>query len=223
MNILAFDTSNEYCSIALLSGGSVIEREELAGQNHSEMILPMIREVLLEAALSLKELDGIAFGSGPGSFTGLRIACGVAQGLAFGAGLRVAGIGTLEALAEAASFPRILACLDARMGEIYHAAFERIEGVLHCVSEPGLYFPEDAPLLPGEGWKGCGSGFLVHQEALAARYAGKLGCLESESRPHAREMARLAALEFDAGRAVDPEFAMPLYVRNKVALKEKER
>ena len=201
----------------------MLAREAAAGQNHSEMILPMIREALNDAGISLAALDGIAFGSGPGSFTGLRIACGVAQGLALGAELKVAGIGTLAAMAESASSDRVIACLDARMGEIYHAAYERTDGILHCVKEPGLYFPEDAPIVHGEGWTGCGSGFLVHGKALGERYSGHLGAVEPGRRPHAREMAKLAAIEFAAGRSVDPEFAVPVYVRNKVALKEHER
>ncbi|HQT26499.1 MAG TPA: tRNA (adenosine(37)-N6)-threonylcarbamoyltransferase complex dimerization subunit type 1 TsaB [Burkholderiales bacterium] len=221
MNILALDTSNEYCSIALLMGEKLIEREALAGQSHSEMALAMTAEILAEAGISLADLDGIAFGSGPGSFTGLRIACGVAQGLALGAGLKVLGIGTLDALAAGASSKRVIACLDARMGEIYHAAFESINGELHCVSEPELCFPEDAPPLQGE-WTGCGSGFLAYREALASRYAGQIERIV-ERRPHAGEIARLAVSEFDKGRGLDPEMAAPLYVRNKVALKESER
>ena len=102
MNILALDTSTEQCSVALLRGDLTISRSLHAGQRHSTMILPMVREVLEEAKLTLAQLSGIAFGAGPGSFTGLRIACGVAQGLAFGAGIGVAPIGTLRALAEAA-------------------------------------------------------------------------------------------------------------------------
>ena len=201
----------------------MIEREAHAGQSHSEMILSMVGEILLDAGISLKNLDGIAFGAGPGSFTGLRIACGVAQGLAYGAGLKVAGIGTLTALAAGYPADRVVACLDARMGEVYHAAFEKVDGKLNCIAEPGLYFPGETPALPGKNWAGSGSGFSAHKTALAERYAGQLDSIDGDARPHAREMARLALIEFESGRGVDPAAASPLYVRNKVALKESER
>ncbi len=223
MNILAFDTSNEYCSLALLMGDNMLEMDMLAGQGHSEMILPMIGGILADGGISLHGLDGIAFGSGPGSFTGLRIACGVAQGLAYGARLPVVGVGTLHALAASVHADRIVACLDARMGEIYHAAFVRNEGRLQCVHEPGLYRPEQAPQLEGDNWTGCGSGFMACGDALEDRYAGKLERIEAGLRPAAREMAQLAACEFKAGRILEAAQASPLYVRNKVALKESER
>lgn len=223
MNILAFDTSNEYCSLALSGGGEVTTREVLAGQSHSELILSMIEEVLVETGVSLGEIGGIAFGAGPGSFTGLRIACGVAQGLAFGAGIPVVGVGTLHALAAAAPGGKVVACLDARMGEIYHAAFERVEGELVCVSEPALYSPCDAPPLSGGNWMGCGSGFAAFGEVLLERYRGQIVEVDAGLRPHAREIGMLARPEFEAGRGKDAALAAPLYVRNKVALKESER
>ncbi len=223
MNILAFDTSNEYCSLALSVGGDILEREVLAGQRHSELILPMIADVLSEGGISQSQLDGIAFGSGPGSFTGLRIACGVAQGLALGMEIPVVGVGTLHALAEAMPGERIVACLDARMGEIYHAAFERVDGKLAAVLAPGLYFPLDAPQLPGTNWVGCGSGFAAHGDALFQRYVGQIDAVDASLRPHAREMARFAIAEFGAGNGIDAALAAPLYIRNKVALKESER
>ncbi len=124
LKILAFDTSTEYCSVALFLDGAIKSREVLAGQRHSELILPMVRQGLAEGGLALTQLDGIAFGAGPGSFTGLRIACGIAQGLAFGADLPVLGVCTLEALAQEAGGGRVIAALDARMSQIYHAAYE---------------------------------------------------------------------------------------------------
>ncbi len=221
MNILAFDTSNEYCSLALLREGHIAVRETLAGQNHSEMILAMLEDVLQEEGMPMSEIDGIAFGAGPGSFTGLRIACGVAQGLAFGSDIPVAGIGTLHAMASSMEGERIVACLDARMGEIYHAAFERIDGKLVCVSEPGLYRPHEVPLLDGAGWSGCGNGFSV--DGLLDRYRGCMARVDEKVRPHAREIACLALEEFESARGTDAALAAPLYVRNKVALKESER
>ncbi len=221
LNILALDTSNEYCSLALLSGGRLAVREVLAGQNHSEMILVMLEDVLQKEGMSMCEIGGIAFGAGPGSFTGLRIACGVAQGLAFGSDVPVVGIGTLHAMASTMAGDRIVACLDARMGEVYHAAFERIEGKLVCLSEPGLYRPHEVPLLDGDHWSGCGSGFSV--PGLLERYQGAMVSVDEKARPHAREIAYLALEAFESGRGTDAALAAPLYVRNKVALKESER
>lgn len=223
MKILAFDTSTEHCSLALFLDGTVTARDAHAGQRHSELLLPMVQDLLAQGMVRFSDLNGIAFGAGPGSFTGLRIACGVAQGLAFGAGLPVLGVCTLEALAEATHSERVIACLDARMGEIYHGAYERHEGDWSALREPSLCLPQDAPQVPGDGWTGCGSGFDLHDDALRARYDGRLGRVDRGMLPHAREMARLAAMRFARGEGVDPAQAAPLYVRNKVALTEAER
>lgn len=223
MNILALDTSTEFCSVALLRGEAEFARGEHAGQSHSELILPMVEAVLGEAGLRLRELSGIAFGAGPGSFTGLRIACGVAQGLAFGAGLTVVPIGTLLALAEATGAPRVVACLDARMGEIYHAAYERGTGAWEEVVAANVCKADAAPALPGSGWTGCGSGFAVYPEMLAVRYSAQLARVDAELHPHARALARLARPVLAAGAGVPPDRALPLYVRDKVAFKMHER
>src|SRR3990167_3346738 len=151
MNILALETSTEYCSVALWQDGAIVERCELVGQKHSELLMQMLDDVLQDAGLRVQGVDGIAFGKGPGSFTGVRIACGVAQGLALGANLPVAGVCTLQALAEASGKPRVIAALDARMGEIYHAAYERRDDAWFEVSEPRLCKPEEAPLVSGDG------------------------------------------------------------------------
>jgi tRNA threonylcarbamoyladenosine biosynthesis protein TsaB len=223
LKVLAFDTSTEYCSVALLQEGAIMSHEVLAGQRHSELILPLVRQALAEAGLTLAQLDGIAFGAGPGSFTGLRIACGIAQGLALGAGLPVAGICTLEALAQGAGGGRIIAALDARMGQIYHAAYEEGADGWQSIAEPALCFPQDAPLVPNGNWSGCGSGFDIYDQVLRARYGDGVKHIISGMRPHARPIAQLAAPRFAAGEGVDPADAAPLYIRNKVALKEKER
>lgn len=223
MKLLALDTSTEYCSLALWLDGELSCREALAGQRHSELVLPMLQELLAAGGLKLADLDGIAFGSGPGAFTGLRIACGVAQGLAFGAGLPVAGVCTLEALAEGARAERVVACLDARMGEVYHAAYVRERGRWHTVSVPGLYSPEQIPLPEGDGWIGSGSGFTAYGEALRDRFGARLAGVTGEPFPHARHIAALAEGLFEAGAGVEPWHAAPLYIRDKVALKIGER
>jgi tRNA threonylcarbamoyladenosine biosynthesis protein TsaB len=223
LKILALETSTDYCSVALSRSGTTLYREAPAGQRHSELVLPMVDELLNESGLRLVDLDGIAFGAGPGSFTGLRIACGVAQGLAFGAGLNLAPVPTLMALAEACGETRVVACLDARMGEIYHAAYERVEGCWLEVSGPVLCDAESAPMLEEEGWTGCGSGFERYADRLAKRYGERLVRIRPQLLPHARAVATLGAEFFAAGKGVTPEQALPLYVRDKVALKMDER
>lgn len=223
MKILAFDTSTEYCTAALLIDGAVALREVHAGQTHSQLLLPMCQDLLAEADIALQQLDGIAFGAGPGSFTGLRIACAVAQGLALGADVPVYGVGSLLALAEASAAPRVIACLDARMGEVYHAVYERLDGDWLEVSAPLLSAPEQVPQVSGTGWCGSGSGFRVYAEVLTAQYGAALDRTCPELFPHAREIAALAAPHFAAGEGMVAELAAPLYVRDKVALKTCER
>ncbi len=223
MKILALETSSEFCSCALLCGEALLAREALAVQKHSELLLPMVDELLAEGGFTLRDLSAIAFGAGPGSFTGLRIACGVAQGLALGLELPVVGVGTLEALAEQAGGERVIAALDARMGEIYHGAYERDAGRWRAVRQPSLCQPQDAPQVPEAKWTGCGSGFDAHNELLRQRYDGRLGSVVPGLHPRAHEIARLAAPRLAAGEGVDPAQAQPLYIRNKVALKAHER
>jgi tRNA threonylcarbamoyladenosine biosynthesis protein TsaB len=223
LKILSLETSTELCSAALWRDGEVEIREAQAGQKHSELLLPMIDALLVSQNLKLKGLDGIAFGAGPGSFTGLRIACSVAQGLAFGAEIPVLGVGTLLALAAASGAPRAVCCLDARMGQIYHAAYDKHGGDWHAVHEPGLYAPEDAPPLPGNDWAACGNGFAVHCVELEQRYRGQLVKVMDTLMPHAREIATLAARGFERGQGIPADQAAPLYVRDKIALRIDER
>ena len=223
MIILALETSTELCSAALWLDGTVDSRDVVAGQRNSELLLPMVDDLLAAHALAARDLDGIAFGSGPGAFTGVRIACGVAQGMAFGLDVPVAGIGTLLALAEAAGAVRVVCCLDARMGEVYHAAYEVRGDDRHEVHPPGLYKPSAVQRLPDGQWTGCGSGFAAYRDELGARYAGSVGRVVENLTPHARAIAMLAAKQFARGDGVDAADATPLYVRNKVALRVSER
>jgi len=223
VNILALDTSTEYCSVALWQDGAVIERCELAGQRHSEMLIAMLDGLLEDAGVKIKQVDGIAFGKGPGSFTGVRIACGVTQGLALGANLPVVGVCTLEALAEAAGKSRVVAALDARMGEVYHAAYQRHDDGWAVVSGPCLCKPDAAPSLSGENWFGKGSGFAAHGAALRARYGTQLQGADGAAIPQAAAIARLGAAQFIKGHGADAAQALPLYLRDKVALKTFER
>ena len=223
MRVFALDTSTEYCSVALWHDGEISSRSERVGQEHSGKLMPMIDALLKDAGIRLAQCDGIAFGKGPGSFTGVRIACGVAQGLAFGADLPVAGICTLQALAEASGKSRVIAALDARMGEIYHAVYEKQNGIWTTSSEPRLCKPEDAPPVSGEGWFGAGSGFAPHGEALKARYGTLLSGVDAAAVPQAAAIVVLGAARLARGEGVDAAEALPLYLRDKVALKTSER
>ena len=185
--------------------------------------MEMLDGVLHEANVTLAQLDGIAFGAGPGSFTGVRIACGVAQGLALGAALPVVGVCTLLALAQASGHDRVIAALDARMAEVYHAAYEKRAGLWVTVSEPGLCLPQDAPSLAGDGWLGAGSGFVAHGDQFRARYAENMAQVDAQAVPQAKAIAQLAAELFAAGQGVDAAQATPVYLRDKVALKTCER
>ncbi len=223
MIILALETSTELCSAAVWQDGKVDTREVVAGQRNSELLLPMVDALLAAHAVTARDLDGIAFGSGPGAFTGVRIACGVAQGIAFGIDAPVVGIGTLLALALASGADRVVCCLDARMGEVYHAAYVKSGDEFAEVHAPGLYKPAAVPALPDGRWSGCGSGFAVFRSVLETLYAGHLERVVENLTPHAREIAVLAARQFSRGNGVDAADAAPLYVRNKVALRVDER
>jgi tRNA threonylcarbamoyladenosine biosynthesis protein TsaB len=223
MQVLALDTSTEYCSVALWRDGTIIERCDLVGQRHSEVLMQMLDALLKDEGFGIKDMDGIAFGKGPGSFTGVRIACGATQGLALGANLRVAGVCTLQALAETSGKLRVIAALDARMGELYLAAYEKREGTWMTVIEPCLCRPEDAPMLWGSDWFGAGSGFAVHGDELARRYGGQLQGVDGGAIPQASAIAVLGAARFALGQGVDADAALPLYLRDRVALKTSER
>lgn len=223
MNILALDTSTEHCSIALSLSGHITSKDILAGQQHSELLLPLLHELLLTNDVTLSQLDGIAFGAGPGSFTGLRIACGVAQGLAFATNSALIGVSTLEALAQKSGNNKIIATLDARMGEIYHAAYKKNDGHWVTVSEPMVCLPQNAPALPGDNWVGCGSGFDVYTKELSHLYNKQLLDIQLGLYPHASEMTQIAITQLTKDPDIPPMDAAPIYIRNKVALKESER
>jgi tRNA threonylcarbamoyladenosine biosynthesis protein TsaB len=216
MKFAAFETSTEWCSVALWIDGEISGLEERAGNAHSQRVLPMLQHLAAAAGISVAQLDGVAFGSGPGSFTGLRIACGVVQGLALARGLPVVGVSTLAAMAEESGAARVVACLDARMHEVYYSAIEKVGDRWREVVPAQCVAPAAVRLPPGEGWVGCGNGFAVY---------GSMG-LKSvipDIHPSAIAVARLAAARFRAGEGVDAEFAVPVYVRDKVAFTIEER
>ena len=222
MNLLAIETSTELCSVALLHGGELMVEEALAGNRHSELLLPMVRRLLDRSHLAARDMSAFAFGQGPGSFTGIRIACGIVQGLAFGANRPVIEVPSLLALAEQAGGARVAAALDARMGEAYVAAYASNGDDWDAVIAPRLVDSRAIPPLPGEGWAATGSGFDRHEwlreawrDAIERRSEGDL--------PRAGAVARIAARRLARGETVPPDRAAPLYLRDKVALTTAER
>ena len=218
MKLLAFDTSTEYCSVAVSVDGRVLERSE-AGNRHAERILSMVDALLAESGVSLKQLDAIAFGRGPGSFTGLRIGAGVAQGLAFGAERAVVPVSSLAALAQGVDAPRVLAALDARMNQVYWGAFIRnAEGLMQPAGEECVSSPSDVPVPAGENWIGAGPGWAAYEAALNKRCGAQVKQVFPSALPTARGIAQLAAA-VSAGQAIKPELAIPIYLRDNVAVK----
>lgn len=221
MRIIAIETSTEHCSVAFYRDGEVRSRGELAGQRHSEILLVMIGQLLNDAGSSMQDLDGIAFGAGPGSFTGVRIAASVAQGLALGLEIPVMPVCTLEALAESSGQSRVACALDARLDEVYFAAYERTDGDWRAVAEPCLSAIGELPRLPGKDWVGVGSGFAILDGELVHHL--QLADTRSDRFPEAAAVAVLGARMLATGGGLDAAAAQPIYLRDKVAMTTQER
>ena len=222
MKILALDTATEACSAALLSGASVHERHEIAPRRHAELILPMVDGVLAEAGLGLQDLDAIAFGRGPGAFTGVRIAAGVTQGLALGAGLPVIPLSSLATLAQGAVSRSavLLPAIDARMGEIYWAAYEKVQdNLVRPVAEEQVTSPEAVQVPVDKHVFGVGSGWGTYRLRLEGVLNGQVTGMDPECYPLARDMLPLAVREYNAGRCVGADQALPVYLRDNVVKK----
>ena len=229
MKILAIDTATEACSAALYVNGEIQQQYRVAPRQHSHIILPMIEQLLADAALHLKELDAVAFGRGPGSFMGVRIAAGVTQGIAYAWSLPVVPVSTLAAIAQTAfaetGAAQVLAAIDARMGEVYWGAY-RLSGDdnMQLVGEECVIAPGRVPAPDGRGWTGAGTGWTAHGDALS----GKIGveALQAqlgECLPSAASIAVLAAADYRAGRSVSASQAVPVYLRDTVAKKSTAR
>ncbi|HEY2394782.1 MAG TPA: tRNA (adenosine(37)-N6)-threonylcarbamoyltransferase complex dimerization subunit type 1 TsaB [Rudaea sp.] len=220
--LLAIETSTEACSAALLVGDRLIERSEVAPRRHAELILPMIESLLAEAGIARRGIDGIAVGRGPGAFTGVRLAISVAQGLALGLDVPVVPVSSLAALAQDVPVQGetpILALIDARMGEIYAGTFRRGANGLVEALGPESVGPAQQLVLPSSDlWSVVGSGWSAYREALMMRLPAEPRWCDSTRFPQGRAIARLAAPQFAAGLAVAPDLALPVYLRDKVAL-----
>jgi tRNA threonylcarbamoyladenosine biosynthesis protein TsaB len=221
MNLLAIETATEACSVALVHGETVVARSELAPRRHAERVLPMADELLAEAGISRHALDAIAVGRGPGAFTGVRLAISLAQGMAMALGVPVVTVSSLAALALEApeDDAAVLAVIDARMGEIYAASYRRDgAGGLIALDEERVGTAESLVLPPSDAWRVVGSGWTTYAEALSKRLDTVPRSADGACYPQARHVATLAVGEFKAGRAQAPEFALPVYLRDKVAL-----
>jgi tRNA threonylcarbamoyladenosine biosynthesis protein TsaB len=228
INILALDTATESCSAALLSDGKLTTREMEFERGHGEHILPMIDAVLIEGGLRLPEMDAIAFGRGPGGFTGVRLAASVVQGLAYGANLPVVPISDLAALAQRAfdlafAPDRVLVCSDARMQEVYWACYDRADnGFAKLVGKERVGPPDSVKLpaawigFPDRSVAGIGRGFRAYP-TLRDSVGPKVLVARDDLLPRAAEIAQLAALDVSAGRLLKAEEAIPVYLRDNVA------
>ncbi|KAF1694310.1 tRNA (adenosine(37)-N6)-threonylcarbamoyltransferase complex dimerization subunit type 1 TsaB [Pseudoxanthomonas koreensis] len=233
MKLLAFETATEACSVALYLDGEVRERFELAPRRHAELALPWADALLAEAGVARAQLDAIAVGRGPGAFTGVRLAIALAQGIALALDRPVVPVSTLEVLAAGAPADgpaRILAAIDARMGEVYAAAFARADdGSLRPLDAERVQPPDRVVLPQGhdvdlshEGhdgdWQGVGTGCAAAGGLLAQRLQPALARVDPAALPHAADLARLAAAAFARGGALPPERVEPAYLRDNVAL-----
>ncbi|KLD71966.1 tRNA (adenosine(37)-N6)-threonylcarbamoyltransferase complex dimerization subunit type 1 TsaB [Xanthomonas pisi] len=221
MNVLAFETSTEACSVALHVGGRVIERFELAPRRHAELALPWAEQLLAEAGITRRQLDAIAVGRGPGAFTGVRLAIGIAQGIALGLDRPVLAVSTLQVLAlrAPAQATHVLACIDARMGEVYAGVFvRRGDGVLELM--PEVVCTPDTLIVPDTAHRfaGVGTGLAAADGLLLQRFAAQLSSVDASALPHAADLLTLAVPALQRGEGVAPERVEPAYLRDNVAL-----
>jgi tRNA threonylcarbamoyladenosine biosynthesis protein TsaB len=223
MKLLALDTSTEACSAALFIDGEISERFEITPKAHTKLLLPMIESLLAEAELDLTQLDALAFGSGPGSFTGLRIATGVVQGLAFGADLAVVPVSTLAALAQKQAHELSFVAMDARIGEIFWGVYQKnAAGFVELVGKEAV-LPVSQIQFPDKNAVGIGSGWRVYENELVEKTRHLVSKIERDALPRSSTIAKLGVYGFDQGKAVAAELAQPVYLRDKVAQTERER
>jgi tRNA threonylcarbamoyladenosine biosynthesis protein TsaB len=221
MKLLAIDTSSDACSAALMLEGRMISRFQIAPRRHADILLPMLDDVLDEAGIQLTQLDALAVGCGPGAFTGLRIAAGVIQGLAFAADLPVARISTLTALAQRGrrefGSDKVLCGFDARLGEVYWSACVLTdEEVMVPTGDECVCRPDEVPQPDGGGWLGLGSAWQSYQTPLVKRLNLYCHHWHGDCYPQAEDIAVLGAHAHRNGQSVSAEQALPVYLRNTV-------
>lgn len=219
MKILAIETSTEACSAAIEIDGDRQQVYEFAPRRHAELILPMVDGLLNDAGISLQSLDGLAFGRGPGAFTGVRIATGIIQGLAYAADLPVAPVSTLAAIAQGVSerSEKIACAIDARMGEVYWGLYQRGEDdCMQIMGQERVCPPTDVDLPDSDNWYGAGSGWATYADQLEKKFGHRLVAIDKDTYPSADGILTLALAVFKEGRTVSANDALPVYLRNKV-------
>ena len=223
MKLLAIETSTEACSVAVYVDGEVRERHELAPRRHTQLVLPWADELLAGAGLRKSQLDAIAVGRGPGAFTGVRLAIAIVQGLALALDRPVLPVSTLAVLAMQGQGDRVLAAIDARMGEVYLGEFVRGTDGLLAAAGPELIVPPSQAVLPAQPVHGVGTGFGAESSALVTRLGSALLGFDVNALPRAADLARLAAAAWARGEAIAPDALEPAYLRDKVALTLEEQ
>jgi len=226
--ILAIDSATDACSVALLAENHITEIFQMAPQQHGNLLLPMIEKLLTQAKLSLASLNALAFSCGPGSFTGIRIAAGIIQGLALSADLPVVPISTLQTMAQGAfrekNATRVLVSLDARMHEIYWGVYQlNSNQIMQPVISDNLYHPTEIPIPSENNWLGIGNGWQIYGEILEKRCQDKVTNIDPNSYPHAQDMLAIALERYQQGSTVTAEEAAPLYLRDEGAWKKTSR
>lgn len=221
MRLLAIDTATEFCSVALTDGQATLIRGEEAPRRHADLLLPFVQSVLAEAGLSLQQLDGLIIGRGPGSFTGVRIAAGVGQGLAFSADLPVVGVSSLQAMAQAAwrlhEASHVVSAIDARMGEVYVGTYSVIDGLMSKTMPEQVMPPTQVSLASDIEWRGVGTGFETYTEILQnAAQPATVQQLKDIRLPHALDMLPLGLAAFTRNEGVAADQFEVHYVRNEV-------
>ena len=223
MKLLAIDTATEACSVALNLDGGIIENFQILPRRHSRELLPMVEQLLADTGHTLTQMDALVFGRGPGAFTGLRVATAMIQGLAFAVDKPVIGVSTLAALAQEGlrrfGVTSVLSSIDARMNEVYWGAFREQNGLMQPVQEEVVIAPDKVMVPEGDDqWLGMGTGW-----AFRDKTAAEVTDCHVDAFPRAGDIAVLAAADWKAGKVLPAEQAMPVYLRDKVALKKSER
>ncbi|OAJ35723.1 tRNA (adenosine(37)-N6)-threonylcarbamoyltransferase complex dimerization subunit type 1 TsaB [Piscirickettsia salmonis] len=226
MKILALETATEACSVALQIDNEVIVDHRIAPRQHTELVLPMIKAILAQVGIEAKELDAIAFGRGPGAFTGVRIACGLAQGLALGAEVPLISVSTLQILAQGVyrqyGSRKVITAIDARMGEVYYAGFEidqkqcAQELIIERVCVPGHV---ELPIGETRQWYGAGTGFASYSQVLNERLGHILISVVNDALPNAIDILPIASSLWVQGKTTALEEALPVYLRDNIAKK----
>lgn len=227
MNILALDACTECCSAALLYQGQVFECVEMTQRGHSDLILTMMDELFKQAGTTISAIDAVAFGRGPGSFTGVRVGVGVAQGIAFARDVPVIPISTLAAVAQGVADDLdgeyIAVAMDARMGEIYCASYQLCDGLVTLLDQERVCPPEQFIPESDQKWLGVGTGWSEYEAILRDDFSDNLAQVGIEYYPQASSILKLAQVEAKAGRLLPADQALPIYLRNNVAKKKAEQ